>query len=130
MNIDFSLWAENIRDDLRALSDIAYQVDSFSGQLRNADSHPGEMIATIWDDDRLVSFVGMLPSGEFQDAGLEVISAINRLAEKVNFDVSWQLIVSCDEWQKVVQTATVMLKIWDRAIEVVSAKLGSENNSV
>lgn len=129
MSIDFSLWSENIRNDLRALSDSAYQADSFSGRLQNADSHPGETIATIWDDDRLVSFVGMLPNGEVQKAGLEVIAVINRLAEKVNFDDSWQQIVSCNEWQQVVQAATAMLKIWDRSSEVVPAKTESRDGS-
>lgn len=119
MSIEFSLWAENIRNDLRALSDSAYQAGSFSGRLQNADSHPGETIATIWDDDRLVSFVGMLPNGEFQETGLELIAAINRLVEKVNFDDSWQQIVSCNEWQQVVQAATAMLKKWDCSSEVV-----------
>lgn len=81
-----ALWAENIRDDLRALSDEAYQIESFSGRMRDVDSHPGEMIATIWNDDRLESVVREVPKGDLHEAGLMLIDAINRLREKMNFD--------------------------------------------
>lgn len=115
MTISPSAWANNIKDDLRALSDDDYQAGSFSGRLRNADSHPGEMIATIWNDDRLESFVDSLPSGDIQEAGFILIAAINRLAEHVNFDSSWQQIVLCDEWQKVADASLSMLRTMEAA---------------
>lgn len=120
MTIDASVWTNNIREDLRALSDSSYQADSFSGRLRNADNHPGEMIATIWNDDRLESFVADLPKGSSREAGYVLIAAINRLTEKVDFDLAWQQIVSCDEWRQVSEASASMLSTLESVADLDS----------
>lgn len=111
MTIEIDLWRANIEADLRALSDREYQRASFTGELSSADTSPGEMISTIYDDDKLVDFVRFHLFDEAQTSGMELIEAIDALAESVDLSTRWEQIVRSQEWQMVVTASSKLLEI-------------------
>lgn len=108
MNAD--VWRSSIELDLVALADLDYQERCFSGRSTTADTSPGEMISTIYDDDLLVDFVHECLEDELRSVGIGLVEAIDALADSVDLASSdWQSIINSDKWRRVVKAAARLL---------------------
>lgn len=112
--IDLAKWAENLRDDLAALSDLDYQKACFSGLIRSADTSPSEMIATLCTDDLLADYATNYLSGEKRRLALELVRQLGTASKNVR-DKSWEEVLSSDEWLNIVELSRRLSLLWDRS---------------